>query len=241
MVLSSSSSSEVRHSWVNDNGVPNGPNNACCSCLTLRIGVIIIGLLNSFFDLFLFTGYTITPLSDKEDLNFHSSANVDMSIFTLSLIQLIVNIVLIYGAFNRIPNYTVPWLCINSLIMVILLVLITFLLFFGYVQMSMNKSEYISCLIALGFIGACHLFSCFVVFQFRKNTVEENRIMANIPSADAESHTQRCYSTSPPSAPPTYEEDETDESPPDYDTAMQTSQNNASCTQRLLKKSEPSP
>eukprot|EP00096_Caligus_rogercresseyi_P015366 TRINITY_DN7814_c0_g1_i1.p1 TRINITY_DN7814_c0_g1~~TRINITY_DN7814_c0_g1_i1.p1 ORF type:complete len:251 (+),score=54.93 TRINITY_DN7814_c0_g1_i1:1-753(+) len=235
-----SPSSEVPSSSSLSNGPSaRGPNNACCFCLNLRLGAIIIGLLSSFFNLLLFTWYSIAP-SDFFHLQF--SASLDLSLYTLFLLQLLVNILLIYGAFNRMPNHTVPWLIINAVVMIFILVLQILLLFFGYVRMSWSKNEYISALFVLGFVGACHLFCCFVVFQFRKNTVEELRLSANGSNGGALQPGQ--YSQ--PSAPPTYEEvstkentpavkiqleDETDEAPPDYDTAMQSK----AVTQRLIK------
>ena len=55
-------------------------------------------------------------------------------------------------------------------------VLVSLFLFFGSIRMSLGHNEYISVLSTIGFIGAAHLFSCLVVFQFRKNLLEEQRL-----------------------------------------------------------------
>ena len=56
-------------------------------------------------------------------------------------------------------------------------VLIALLLFFGYVQMALVYDEYVSLLSLIGCLAAGHLFSCLVVFQFRKNLMEERAIL----------------------------------------------------------------
>ena len=55
--------------------------------------------------------------------------------------------------------------------------LVALLLFFGYVQMALAYDEYVSVLSLIGCLAAGHLFSCLVVFQFRKNLMEERALL----------------------------------------------------------------
>jgi hypothetical protein len=59
-------------------------------------------------------------------------------------------------------------------------ILIILLLIFGNLRASMNHNDFISSLSGLGVIGAIHMFSWLVVFQFRKNLMEEQHIMARM-------------------------------------------------------------
>ena len=59
-------------------------------------------------------------------------------------------------------------------------VLIALMLFFGHLRTSMNHNEFVSALAGIGVIGAVHMFSWLVVFQFRKNLMEEQRFLARL-------------------------------------------------------------
>ena len=59
-------------------------------------------------------------------------------------------------------------------------VLIALMLFFGHLRTSMNHNEFVSAMGLIGVFGAIHMFSWLVVFQFRKNLLEEQRLMARL-------------------------------------------------------------
>ena len=44
----------------------------------------------------------------------------------------------------------------------------------------MNHNEFVSAMGLIGVFGAIHMFSWLVVFQFRKNLLEEQRLMARL-------------------------------------------------------------
>ena len=54
------------------------------------------------------------------------------------------------------------------------------MLFFGHLRTSMNHNEFVSAMGLIGVFGAIHMFSWLVVFQFRKNLLEEQRLMARL-------------------------------------------------------------
>ena len=58
-------------------------------------------------------------------------------------------------------------------------VLIAFFLMLGYLNLNLEYDEYVTVLSLLGCLTAGHLFSCLVVFQFRKNLLEEIAIERN--------------------------------------------------------------
>ena len=62
----------------------------------------------------------------------------------------------------------------------LLQVFIALMLFFGHLRTTMNHNEFITTLAGIGILGGIHMFSWLVVFQFRRNLVEEMRIMARL-------------------------------------------------------------
>lgn len=85
---------------------------------------------------------------------------------------------LIVGALRRRPAYIVPWLCANSVLMGVLLVLVAFLLFFGYVRMALKYDEYVSVLSLIGCLAGGHFFACLVVFQVGTGSDGSNDVKA---------------------------------------------------------------
>ena len=78
---------------------------------------------------------------------------------------MLVDGLLIFGALKRRPTHIVPWLCANSVLMGVLLVLVAFFLFFGYVRLALDYDEYVSVLSLIGCLAGGHFFACLVVFQ----------------------------------------------------------------------------
>lgn len=189
-----------------------GPDNRCCFCLTLRSGTIIVGVVNFLVVVLGFTWFSTSPRI-RQSLSF---ADMHLSVLGIFGFLLVSDVVLILGACKRNPFYVVPWLCANSVLMGILLVLIAFFLILGYLNLNLEYDEYVTVLSLLGCLTAGHLFSCLVVFQFRKNLLEEiaierqrsgagNRAGAADPSAPEFDDLPQRY-VRPPSPPPTYEE-----------------------------------
>ncbi|TRY75089.1 hypothetical protein TCAL_10808 [Tigriopus californicus] len=221
--------------------VPNsmiGPDNRCCFCLTLRSGSIVVAVMN-------FIVMIIGHRWFATNADFQGSAfsNLSISIFAVLVLQVITDALLIYGAVKKNPYHTVPWLCSNSVLMGGLMVLLIIFLCLGYMNLSMKYHEYVTTLICLGFLAAGHFFSCMVVFQFRKNLLEEISMGITTlgvihqgptaPEMDYFSDIPQPY-IRPPSPPPTYEEaskgtqkskdtckiDFDSEAPPEYGKAL---------------------
>ena len=54
------------------------------------------------------------------------------------------------------------------------------MLFFGHLRTSLNSNEFTTVLAAIGILGAAHIFSWLVVFQYRKNLIDEQRMLARM-------------------------------------------------------------
>ena len=59
-------------------------------------------------------------------------------------------------------------------------VFVALMLFFGHLKTSLNHNEFISALAGIGILGGIHMFSWLVVFQYRRNLLEEHRLMATL-------------------------------------------------------------
>lgn len=203
------------------------PDNRCCFCLTLRGGVVLISALDILFYLITYSWYAgsiyLAPGWSVSELT-----NLDISVFVVFLVQILVNVLLAYGALRKIPSHTVPWLCANSVVIGILLVLLGMLMFFGSGRMDLSYSQFCSALVMVGLGTAVHLFCCIVVFQYRRNVMVE---------AIIQSERAGMISSAPPllgnTPPPSYDEvsaykdieakaslDKDVEQPPEYDAAM---------------------
>lgn len=185
-------------------------DNRCCFCLDLRIGSVLTGLINALVNIAGFIAYVTSPAVQSSW--GHPGApvtNLDISFLVVFTLQLVCDAILVWGAFKKIPNHIVPWLWANAVIIAVFLVVITLMLFFGHLRTSLDANEFTTALSSIGVLGAAHIFSWLVVFQYRKNLIEEQRIMARMvataPSApDDEILPQRFERA--PSPPPTYEE-----------------------------------
>lgn len=201
------------------------PDNRCCFCLTLRGGVVLISALDILFYLITYSWYAGANYLEP-GWSVSEITNLDISIFVVFIVQILVNLLLAYGAFRKIPSHTVPWLCANSVVIGILLVLLGMLMFFGSGQMDLTYSQFCSALVMVGLGTAVHLFCCIVVFQYRRNVMVE---------AIIESERAGLMSSAPPllqnSPPPSYDEVSAYkdveakipmdvEQPPEYDAAM---------------------
>ena len=68
--------------------------------------------------------YTTSPSVQSSWSHPTPITDLDISVFAVFALQIIVDLLLIYGAIKRIHSQTVPWLCANSVVMGIMLVII---------------------------------------------------------------------------------------------------------------------
>lgn len=107
------------------------------------------------------------------------------------------------------------------MIALILQVVVTLLLFFGWSSLALSYDEYVSVLSLIGILAGSHLFSCLVVFQFRKNLIEDAGIREALQRAEIGHNVGAAYYPfsigAGPSAPMR------DSPPPTYDEVSKTS------------------
>jgi len=198
------------------------PDNRCCFCLTLRSGSLVIGIGNCLFYIACFLWYLTSnsfgaPIS--ESLTF---TNLDISVFVIFLVQLVVNLLLVVGAVRRLPSHIFPWICANAVFCGICMIGIVVTIFWGTTKLGLNHSDYVGVLTILGLITGINLFCVIVVFQFRHNTILEERIAL----ATGLEVTLPCGSA-PPLPPPSYDEVARndlklplEDGPPEYEAAV---------------------
>ena len=58
----------------------------------------------------------------KEGWSMNELNNLDISIFAIFIVQVLVNLLLVFAAVKKIPSHAIPWLCANSVVIGILLV-----------------------------------------------------------------------------------------------------------------------
>ena len=128
------------------------------------------------------------------------SSNLAVAINLHVTLQVLADILLVYGAVKKKPNHVITWLCANSPTMVVLLVRLStfqsvswqqlrpilpsqisvaFLLFFGYVRLSLEHDEYVTLLCLVGCLAAGHFFSCIVVYHLVRFLKEEARLLSS--------------------------------------------------------------
>jgi len=153
-------------------------DNRCCFCLNLRIGVVITGILNAVLNIVAFSTYIMTDSANSHWKDPTKAVNnLDISYLVVFTLQIVCDIILIWGAFKKIPHHAVPWLWANAIIIAVFLVFIALMLFFGHVNIKMGHGDFVSALAGIGILGAVHIFSWLVVFQWRKNLMEERRVL----------------------------------------------------------------
>jgi len=207
------------------------PENSCCFCLTLRSGTAIISILHSIFYLGLIIWYLSTSsldLGGVRDGNIISS--LDICLFSISTVMILVNILLLVSAVREIPCQTLPWLCANSVVIVIAMIMIVFTILFGTTKFNLNYSEYVTVLSLMGFMTGVTLFCWIVVFTFRKNLLMESEYSAGGQTRAGGKFVGDHHPTAPP---PAYSEIEgldgrgppsEEPGPPGYDVVMSQSQ-----------------
>lgn len=196
------------------------PDNRCCFCLTLRTGTIAIGLSNILFYVGCFLWYLTSPSLGDSTADGLIFTNLDISVFVIFLVQLVVNLLLIVGAVRRIPSHIFPWISANAVFCAICMIGIVITIFWGTTKLGLSQSEWVSVLTTLGLVTGINLFCVIVVFQFRHNTLLEERI-------SLEADFSAPCGTAPPLPPPSYEEVARgdcklplEDGPPEYDAAV---------------------
>jgi len=201
------------------------PDNRCCFCLTLRTGTIFIALSNCFLYIAFFLWYLTSDSFGDSLSDGFTFTNLDISVFVIFLVQLVVNLLLLVGAVRKIPSHVFPWISANAVFCAICMISIVVTIFWGTTKLGLNHNEYITVLVILGLITGINLFCVIVVFQFRHNSMVEERIARD--SGSTSGPGGGC-SSEPPLPPPSYEEIERmddcklpiEDGPPEYEAAV---------------------
>lgn len=82
---------------------------------------------------------------------------------------------------DKTPLLVLPWLIINALELCLKVVFIMMLLFYGSQHVKMSTTDYTSTLAFIGVLTGAHIFCFLIIYQFRKNLVEERNIRRNTP------------------------------------------------------------
>ena len=93
----------------------------------------------------------------------------DLSLFSVCVVMILVNILLMFSSIKQIPCQTLPWLSANTIIIIMALILIIYTILFGTTAFKLSYSEYVTMLSLMGFLTGVTLFCWIVVFTFRKN------------------------------------------------------------------------
>lgn len=168
------------------------------------------GIINGLINIAAFTAYVTSPsVQSSWGHPGEVVTHLDISYLVVFTLQIVCDAILIWGALKKIPNHLIPWLWANAVIIAVFLVFIALMLFFGHLRTTMNHSEFIQAMAMIGILGGIHVFSWLVVFQFRRNLMEEMRLMARLvasapPPPTDEISPQRSERASSP--PPAYDE-----------------------------------
>jgi len=184
------------------------PDNSCCFCLTLRSGTGIIAGLNCLFYLGTVVWYLSTSSLDLGGIRDGDIiSSLDISIFSICVVMILVSILLMVSSIRQVPCQTLPWLCANTVIIIMAMIMIIYTILFGMSTFKWNYSEYVTMLSVMGFLTGATLFCWIVVFTFRKNLlmVAKYSLAPNAQSTGLSNGSQdntKCPSTNSPSAPP---------------------------------------
>jgi len=204
------------------------PDNSCCFCLTLRSGTAIISILHSLVYLGLIIWNLCTSSSDIGGIR---DANIEICLYSVSSVMILVNLLLLVSAVREVPCQTLPWLCANSVIIVIAMIMIVFIILFGTTKFGLSYSEYVTLLTLMGFMTGVTLFCWIVIFTFRKNLLMESEISLRPEMGQGGPKSVVDPSGSPSAPPPAYSEIEgwrcgepseprEEPGPPGYDVVM---------------------
>ena len=95
------------------------PDNSCCFCLTLRSGTGIIAGLQCVFYLGIVIWYLSTSSLDIGGIRDGDViTSLDMSLFSVCVVMIMVNILLMFAAIKEAPCQTLPWLCANTIVII---------------------------------------------------------------------------------------------------------------------------
>lgn len=188
------------------------PDNSCCFCLTLRSGTSIIAGLNCVFYVGAIIWYLSTSSLDIGGIRDGDIiSSLDISVFSICVVMVLVSILLLASAIKQVPCQTLPWLCANTVAMIMAMILIVFTILFGTTKFKLSYSEYVTILSLMGFLTGVTLFSWMVVFTFRKNLLMAAKYsLAPVQNTDpGESCSQQGPKCAPSAPPPAYSEIDT--------------------------------
>jgi len=221
------------------------PDNSCCFCLSLKSGTAIISILHSLF----YLGLIIWNLcTSSQDIGGMRDGNIEICLYSVSSVMILVNILLLVSAIREVPCQTLPWLCANTVIIVIAMIMIVFIILFGTTKFRLSYSEYVTLLSLMGFMTGVTLFCWIVIFTFRKNLLMEAEFALRPEMGSVGPKSVVDGSAAPTAPPPAYSEIENwrcgapgapgapseEPGPPGYDTVM--SQDSQSLSQPVLRK-----
>lgn len=179
------------------------PDNSCCFCLTLRSGTGIIAGLKCVFYLGILIWYLSLSSSDYGGIRDGSSLDLDLTVSSICFVMVLVNILLMVSAVKEVPCQTLPWLCANTVTIIIAMILIVYIILFGTASpLELNYSEYVTVLSLMGFTTGVTLFCWIVVFTFRKNLLMIAKYSITPTDGRDSSSCPDKTSSAPPSAPP---------------------------------------
>jgi len=191
------------------------PDNSCCFCLTLRSGTGIIAGLNCLFYLGTVVWYLSTSSLDLGGIRDGDIiSSLDISIFSICVVMIMVSILLMVSSIRQVPCQTLPWLCANTVIIIMAMIMIIYTILFGMSTFKWTYSEYVTMLSVMGFLTGATLFCWIVVFTFRKNLlmVAKYSLAPTAQSTGLSNGSQdssKCPSTSPSAPPPAYSDIDT--------------------------------
>jgi len=216
------------------------PDNSCCFCLSLKSGTAIISILHSLF----YLGLIIWNLcTSSQDIGGMRDGNIEICLYSVSSVMILVNILLLVSAIREVPCQTLPWLCANTVIIVIAMIMIVFIILFGTTKFGLSYSEYVTLLSLMGFMTGVTLFCWIVIFTFRKNLLMEAEFCLRPEMGSTGPKSVVDPGTAPSAPPPAYSEIERwrcgapseEAGPPGYDVVM--SQDSQTSQPVLRKKS----
>jgi len=189
------------------------PDNSCCFCLTLRSGTSIIAGLNCVFYIGAIIWYLSTSSLDIGGIRDGDIiSSLDISVFSICVVMVLVSILLGAAAIRQVPCQTLPWLCANTVALIMAMILIVFTILFGTTKFKLSYSEYVTILSLMGFLAGVTLFSWMVVFTFRKNLLmvaKYSLAPSHNPTDPGQGSSSQDPKCTPSAPPPAYSEIDT--------------------------------
>ena len=91
---------------------------------------------------------------------------------------------LAYGAYQENHKFLKKWLITNVIVFTVLLVFVLALLFTGFHLLKVNEIQFTWILVVAGLICGLRLFSAMLIFQYRRNLMEMEKLCENAQSTN---------------------------------------------------------